>query len=129
MSDPIQTDILPTDGLSDGIGFPTEPDQDGLEPVVLVNTEIHERFVSAIKIRTRDILEPAGVADDLIDLFGTALAEEVDAILHKFQVGQLKHGGDIRDRNMSFELTQEIRDALVYCIIDRLRGTRLNATH
>jgi hypothetical protein len=122
MSD-IPTDVLPTDGSADGIGY----SHDDLEPVVFQNTEVHERFVSAIKIRTRDILAPAGCADDLIDLFGTALAEEVDCILLKFKKGQLKHGGDIRDRNLPGELHMELQDALVYSIVDRLRGTRNNA--
>lgn len=109
------------DGVSDSPGYAADM---GLVPAEIPNTASHASFVSAIKERTRTLLDGCGTPQDLIDLFGAALAEEVDAILLKFAAGQRKHGGDIRDRNMMAELQQEIRDALVYTVVARIQGTR-----
>lgn len=85
------------------------------------NSPTHTALVQAILARTHETLGPAGTPPDLIEPFGLALAEEIDNILRKFAAGQLKHGGDIRDRDLTEELTQEVRDALVYLVCMRLQ--------
>jgi len=89
--------------------------------VVADNSPTHAALVQAILARTRETLRPVGTPESLIDPFGHALAEEVDNLLRKFADGQLKHGGDIRDRDLLEDLTQEVRDAMNYIVSMRLQ--------
>lgn len=94
---------------------------DAFVPVPVDNSPNHKALVAAISQRTAEILGPAGVPADLVADFGVALAEEVDNMLRKFARGQQKHGGDIRERDLSAELLMEVQDALIYLICMRLQ--------
>ena len=116
-------DLDPNDIAASAVitDVPTDIPQPEYEVTTADNSPTHAALVSAILARTVDVLTPAGTPPDLIEPFGIALAEEVDNILRKFAAGQQKHGGDIRDRDLTEELTQEVRDALVYLVCMRLQ--------
>ena len=102
-----------------------EAPADDFEPDVIpasVNNPYTE-FERAVVARVRQIFEPAGVADDLTDIFAPALAMRIDAILHKFARGQQEHGGDLRDRDMKTEMRNEIMDLMVYMLIDDVKSS------
>lgn len=102
------------------IDYP-QPELPEFEPVTTPQSPIHTAFVAAVKARVAEILGPVGVPEDLIEPFAEAFAEEMDAIITKFARGQIKHGGDIRDRDLLLEATHEARDMLVYFIVMRLQ--------
>lgn len=109
------------DNIDTGVDLPLDNAAPEYEPVIVTNSPTHELFAQAIAARCEEILAPAGVPADLIPKFAAALAEEVDHWLAKFAAGQAKHGGDIRDRDLLAELTQEIRDAMSYLVCMRLQ--------
>lgn len=100
---------------------PVDYPQPEFQPVNVAQSTTYTAFADAIKARVVERLTPVGTPQDLIESFSAAFVEEVDNILTKFADGQLKHGGDIRDRDLLFESTSEVRDLVNYFICMRLQ--------
>lgn len=101
--------------------IPIDYPQPEFQPVPVVQSPTHTALFAAVAARTHEILTPVGTPPDLVAAFGEAFAEEIDNMLAKFAAGQLKHGGDIRDRDLVLETTQEARDLMNYLICMRLQ--------
>lgn len=74
----------------------------------------HAVFVDAIGRRIREHFERTDMPADFIEKFIPVFAQSVDNALIKFAKGQREHGGDIRDRDLEADETQEIMDLFLY---------------
>lgn len=84
------------------------------------NTLTHEAFTVAIAARLEELLGATEIARDYLEQLKRAFPAEIDAVIMKFAAGQQKHGGDIRDRDLLEEATQESRDLMHYLLAMRI---------
>jgi len=75
-------------------------------------------FLSAFQARGRYHLADLNLDEDYLQSFLTNFALRVDGVLQKYRAGQIEHGGDLRDRDLRRERSQEIDDLLVYDVVD-----------
>lgn len=75
-------------------------------------------FLAAFQARGRYHLADLDLDEDYLQSFLTNFALRVDGVLQKYRAGQLEHGGDLRDRDLRRERSQEIDDLLVYDVVD-----------
>ena len=75
-------------------------------------------FLSAFQARGRYHLADLQLDEDYLQSFLTNFALRVDGVLQKYRAGQIEHGGDLRDRDLRRERSQEIDDLLVYDVVD-----------
>jgi len=75
-------------------------------------------FLSSFQARGRYHLADLDLDEDYLQSFLTNFALRVDGVLQKYRAGQLEHGGDLRDRDLRRERSQEIDDLLVYDVVD-----------
>ena len=75
-------------------------------------------FLSAFQARGRYHLADLQLDESYLQELLTNLALRIDGILQKYREGQLSHGGDLRDRDLRRERSQEIDDLLVYDVVD-----------
>lgn len=75
-------------------------------------------FLAAFQTRGRYHLADLGLDEEYLSDFLTNFALRVDNIFQKYRAGQLEHGGDLRDRDLKRERSQEIDDLLVYDVVD-----------
>lgn len=104
---------------------PTDYPQPEFVPVKVELSPLYESLQAAVRARTAEHFKPVGLPDEIIEKFSLVFVQEIDAILAKFAAGHLKHGGDIRERDLMYELSCEIRDALVYLMCMRLQRMSL----
>jgi len=93
--------------------FLPEP-EDEFEPGPTPPNEPVDALRKAILARVCHYFIPAGVAPDLIQPYAEELVADIEYGLDKFAKGQLKHGGNILDRDLLLDLFQEITDSGVY---------------
>lgn len=74
----------------------------------------HPVFVDAICRRVHEHFDSTDMPSDFTDAFGPVFAQAIDNVLAKFAKGQKEHGGDIRDRDLEHDETQEIMDLFLY---------------
>lgn len=79
-------------------------------------------FIAAVKARVAEVFanEQLDLDANYIDKFSTSFAVFMDSIIHKYANGQREHGGSILDRDLMAEMGHEIRDLVVYWIVERL---------
>ena len=75
-------------------------------------------FLAAFQARGRYHLADLQLDESYLQELLTNLALRIDSILQKYREGQLSHGGDLRDRDLRRERSQEIDDLLVYDVVD-----------
>ncbi len=75
-------------------------------------------FLAAFQTRGRYHLADLNLDEEYLETFLSNLALRIDGILQKYRAGQLEHGGDIRDRDLSRERSMEIDDLVVYDVVD-----------
>lgn len=75
-------------------------------------------FLNAFQERGRYHLGDLDLDEEYLDTFLSNFALRIDGILQKYRAGQLEHGGDIRDRDLSRERSLEIDDLVVYDVVD-----------
>lgn len=75
-------------------------------------------FLAAFQTRGRYHLADLDLDEEYLSDFLTNFALRVDNIFQKYRAGQLEHGGDLRDRDLKRERSQEIDDLLVYDVVD-----------
>lgn len=97
---------------------------DDFEPGAVQDHEGYAALRKAVHARVAAYLEPAGAPADMIPQYAELMCEDIERELEKFARGQQEHGGDIRDRDLDEELTQELIDARIY-----QRCKRLQANH
>lgn len=107
--------------------FDDTPDSD-LIPVTdpEMTSMSHTIFVDAVSRRVRDHFEETDMPIDFIQQFGPVYAQAIDNALAKFAAGQLKHGGDIRDRDLEADEEQEIIDLFMYRVTKKTLAKVLN---
>lgn len=76
-------------------------------------------FLAAFQTRGRYHLGDLELDEEYLETFLNNFALRIDGILQKYRQGQLEHGGDIRDRDLSNDRSQEIDDLVVYDVVDR----------
>ena len=85
-------------------------------------------FLAAFQARGRYHLGDLNLDEEYLETFLSNFALRVDGILQKYRAGQLEHGGDIRDRDLRRERSQEIDDLLVYDVVDNTCTAGMNVT-
>ena len=75
-------------------------------------------FLAAFQARGRYHLADLQLDESYLQELLTNLALRIDGILQKYREGQLSNGGDLRDRDLRRERSQEIDDLLVYDVVD-----------
>lgn len=75
-------------------------------------------FLAAFQTRGRYHLGDLNLDEEYLETFLNNFALRIDGVLQKYRAGQLEHGGDIRDRDLKRERSQEIDDLLVYDVVD-----------
>lgn len=75
-------------------------------------------FLAAFQTRGRYHLGDLNLDEEYLETFLNNFALRIDGILQKYRAGQLEHGGDLRDRDLKRERSQEIDDLLVYDVVD-----------
>lgn len=101
---------------------------DDVEPAEVADDPAYLALKSALRTIAHDILAPVGTPLDLIPQYADLIAEDIVRDLLKFARGQEKHGGDIRDRDLDFELGQELQDAGIYQRCKRLQRAYVKVT-
>jgi len=89
----------------------------------IITTNSYLPFEQAVIERVRQRFADVGMPEDFTERFGPAFAMAMDTMLAKFAKGQEEHGGDIRDRDLRSEMTNEINDLMLYNIADKVKGT------
>lgn len=102
--------------------LPTAPD-DFPPETEIVTTNSYLPFEQAVIERVKQRFADTGMPPDFTERFGPAFAMAMDTMLAKFAKGQEEHGGDIRDRDLRSEMTNEINDLMLYNIADKVKGT------
>lgn len=97
--------------------LPESPLGDELAPESTPESSL-TTFLAAFQTRGRYHLGDLELDDEYLENFLTNFALRVDNIFQKYRQGQLEHGGDIRDRDLKRERSQEIDDLLVYDVVD-----------
>ena len=82
-----------------------------------VTTSAYPEFESAVKTRVLFHLADLDLDEEYLTNFAIQLSLRIDALLQKYRKGQLEHGGDIRDRDLIREETNEILDLFVYNLV------------
>ena len=113
MNDPFMPD--PVDDPPEVYDEPESPLGD--EPTASPE-ETLTAFLSAFQARGRYHLADLQLDESYLQELLTNLALRIDGILQKYREGQLSHGGDLRDRDLRRERSQEIDDLLVYDVVD-----------
>lgn len=113
MSDPFMPD--PVDDPPEVYDEPESPLGDEL---TASPEETLTSFLSAFQARGRYHLADLQLDEDYLQSFLTNFALRVDGVLQKYRAGQIEHGGDLRDRDLRRERSQEIDDLLVYDVVD-----------
>lgn len=90
-----------------------QPDPD-FEPGEVPTSPEVEALRSAILARVCHHFIPAGVPATLIQPYAEQLVADIERSLAKFAAGQIKHGGNILERDLLQDLAQEIIDAAEY---------------
>lgn len=75
-------------------------------------------FLAAFQTRGRYHLGDLNLEEEYLETFLSNFALRIDGILQKYRQGQLEHGGDIRDRDLGRERSQEIDDLVVYDVVE-----------
>lgn len=75
-------------------------------------------FLAAFQTRGRYHLGDLELDEEYLETFLNNFALRIDGILQKYRQGQLEHGGDIRDRDLGRERSQEIDDLVVYDVVE-----------
>lgn len=75
-------------------------------------------FLAAFQTRGRYHLGDLNLDEEYLETFLDNFALRIDGILQKYRQGQLEHGGDIRDRDLGRERSQEMDDLLVYDVVE-----------
>ena len=83
-----------------------------------VTTSAYPEFESAVKTRVLFHLADLDLDEEYLTNFAIQLSLRIDALLQKYRKGQLEHGGDIRDRDLGRERSQEIDDLVVYDVVE-----------
>lgn len=78
-----------------------------------------EDFSRAVVARAFHHLADLDLDNDYLEKFALQFALRMDAILQKYRLGQLEHGGRLTDRDILHELCQEVDDILVYSLVLR----------
>lgn len=95
-----------------------EPDDDPITPCqpgdISHISMAHACFLDAMGRRIREHFEPTDMPADFIEKFIPVFTQSIDNALIKFAKGQREHGGDIRDRDLEADETQEIMDLFLY---------------
>lgn len=116
--------------MSDQTDYPNPPSDEtqaefegeGFDPLPSNPLDPYKEFELAVCKRVTELLRPAGTPEDFIADFGPAFAEFMNLVLQKFADGQIKHGGDIRDRDMRRNKREELADFLNYELTESLQG-------
>ena len=85
-------------------------------------------FLAAFQARGRYHLGDLNLDEEYLETFLSNFALRIDSILQKYRAGQLEHGGDLRDRDLRRERSQEIDDLLVYDVVDNTCTAGTNVT-
>lgn len=85
---------------------------------ISISTGSFPNFAAAVKARCYNHLSDLGLDEDYLSTLADQFALRFDKIFQKYRAGQLEHGGDIRDRDLGRERSQEIDDLIVYDIIE-----------
>ena len=75
-------------------------------------------FLAAFQTRGRYHLGDLNLDEEYLETFLNNFALRIDGILQKYRAGQLEHGGDLRDRDLGRERSQEIDDLVVYDVVE-----------
>lgn len=86
----------------------------------------HTVFVDAICRRIHDHFDKTDMPPDFTAAFGPVFAQAIDNALVKFAKGQKEHGGDIRDRDLEHDETQEIMDLFLYRVTKQTQAKVMN---
>jgi len=65
------------------------------------------------------------ITPEIESLMAKSLAKFVERAVDKFAKGQREHGGDIRDRDLGFELYQEQLDSFWYNEAEDWKATKI----
>lgn len=93
------------------------------------NTQVtvsHAIFVDAIGRRIREHFDATDMPPDFTEAFIPVFAQGIDNALAKFAAGQREHGGDIRDRDLEHDESQEIMDLFLYRIAKKTQNKVIN---
>lgn len=94
---------------------PESPLGDSLEPTP---ESTLSTFLASFQTRGRYHLGDLNLDEEYLETFLNNFALRIDGILQKYRAGQLEHGGDIRDRDLGRERSQEIDDLVVYDVVE-----------
>jgi len=92
-----------------------KPEQEDEQPTV--TTSDFPEFAGAIRNRVLYHLADVVEDQDYLNQFSEQFALRIDAMLQKYWAGQIEHGGDIRDRDITREETNAILDLFIYNLI------------
>jgi len=95
-----------------------ENDSDPLEAPEATPESTLSTFLAAFQTRGRYHLGDLNLDEEYLETFLNNFALRIDGILQKYRQGQLEHGGDIRDRDLGRERSQEIDDLVVYDVVE-----------
>ena len=82
-----------------------------------VTTSNYPEFESAVRARVLFHLADLGLDEEYLTNFSIQLSLRIDSLLQKYRAGQLEHGGDLRDRDLTREETNEISDLFIYNLV------------
>lgn len=90
---------------------------DEQEAQLTVTTSNYPDFEQAVLSRVLYHLADVVEDQDYLQHFAKEFALRIDSMLIKYRAGQIEHGGDIRDRDLSVEETKEIQDLFIYNLV------------
>lgn len=99
---------------------PEDPPESSLgdeQEALTVTTSDYPHFEEAVKTRVLYHLADVVEDHDYLQAFASQFALRIDSMLQKYRQGQIEHGGDIRDRDLTHEETKEILDLFIYNLV------------
>lgn len=95
------------------------------DPTLSVTTSAYPEFEAAVTARVLFHLADVVEDQEYLQEFSKSVSQRIDFMLQKYRDGQLEHGGDIRDRDIKRDRTQEILDLFIYDLVEQtLQGLK-----
>lgn len=113
MSDDTELTSVPTSDLA--------PDFESFEPGAIPEHVEIQNLRAAVLARVVSHFASTEVPHNFIEPYAEEVVRDIEDELAKFARGQKEHGGDVRDRDLHKDMSDEVRDLAIYTRCIRLQ--------